>query len=154
MPAFATNKNVMCYINDIYVYLRARSTNALGARQTGEARGQTGGIRQGRGCLHERQELRRGATIIRRAHPILMGAAICIGIALAVPVRAQTDNNGEIELVDPHTLRVCADPHSLPFSNTEGEGFENKIAALIAQNSTSPWLTRSIPTRPDSSATR
>ena len=25
MPAFAENKNVMCYLNDIYVYLRARS---------------------------------------------------------------------------------------------------------------------------------
>ena len=25
MPAFADNKNVMCYLNDIYVYLRARS---------------------------------------------------------------------------------------------------------------------------------
>ena len=26
MPAFGDNKNVMCYLNDIYVYLRARST--------------------------------------------------------------------------------------------------------------------------------
>ena len=25
MPAFAEDKNVMCYLNDIYVYLRARS---------------------------------------------------------------------------------------------------------------------------------
>lgn len=30
MPAFADNKNVMCYLNDIYVYLRARSTGAVG----------------------------------------------------------------------------------------------------------------------------
>ena len=29
MPAWADNKNVMCYLNDIYVYLRARSTGAL-----------------------------------------------------------------------------------------------------------------------------
>ena len=29
MPAFADNKNVMCYLNDIYVYLRARSTGAV-----------------------------------------------------------------------------------------------------------------------------
>ena len=29
MPAFADNKNVMCYLNDIYVYLRARSLNAV-----------------------------------------------------------------------------------------------------------------------------
>ena len=29
-------------------------------------------------------------------------------------------------------LRVCADPNNLPFSNAAGEGFENKIAVLIA----------------------
>ena len=29
-------------------------------------------------------------------------------------------------------LRVCADPHNLPFSTDKGEGFENKIAALFA----------------------
>jgi mxaJ protein len=30
-------------------------------------------------------------------------------------------------------LRVCADPNNLPFSNERLEGFENKIAALIAR---------------------
>jgi hypothetical protein len=29
MPAFGTNRNVMCYLDDIYVYLRARSTEAV-----------------------------------------------------------------------------------------------------------------------------
>jgi mxaJ protein len=29
-------------------------------------------------------------------------------------------------------LRVCADPNNLPFSNSSGEGFENKIASLVA----------------------
>jgi mxaJ protein len=29
-------------------------------------------------------------------------------------------------------LRVCADPNNLPFSNRAGEGFENKLAELIA----------------------
>jgi mxaJ protein len=29
------------------------------------------------------------------------------------------------------TLRVCADPNNLPFSNSAGQGFENKIAQLI-----------------------
>lgn len=31
------------------------------------------------------------------------------------------------------TLRVCADPNNLPFSNEAGEGFENRIAAIIAE---------------------
>jgi hypothetical protein len=30
MPAFGSNPNVMCYVEDIYVYLRARSDDALG----------------------------------------------------------------------------------------------------------------------------
>jgi methanol metabolism-related c-type cytochrome len=30
MPAFGTDKNVMCFIDDIYIYLRARANGALG----------------------------------------------------------------------------------------------------------------------------
>ncbi|HVH13393.1 MAG TPA: substrate-binding domain-containing protein [Longimicrobium sp.] len=30
-------------------------------------------------------------------------------------------------------LRVCADPNNLPFSNAKGEGFENRIATLVAR---------------------
>lgn len=31
-------------------------------------------------------------------------------------------------------LRVCADPNNLPFSNAKAEGFENKLAALLARD--------------------
>jgi quinoprotein dehydrogenase-associated probable ABC transporter substrate-binding protein len=31
-------------------------------------------------------------------------------------------------------LRVCADPNNLPFSNARGEGFENRIAVLMARD--------------------
>jgi len=31
-------------------------------------------------------------------------------------------------------LRVCADPNNLPFSNQSGEGFENKLAELLAHD--------------------
>lgn len=34
----------------------------------------------------------------------------------------------------PHVLRVCADPNNLPFSNNRGEGFENKLAELLAKD--------------------
>lgn len=33
---------------------------------------------------------------------------------------------------DPAALRVCADPSNLPFSNRDGEGFENKIVEVLA----------------------
>ena len=39
------------------------------------------------------------------------------------------------ELVtQPQTFRVCADPNNLPFSNQRQEGFENKIAELLAND--------------------
>ena len=53
------------------------------------------------------------------------GMALLAGSLLAQP---QTS----IELIDPKTLRVCADPHNMPFSTDKGEGFENKLAELIA----------------------
>jgi len=31
-------------------------------------------------------------------------------------------------------LKVCADPNNMPFSNKAGEGFENKIVALVAKD--------------------
>jgi mxaJ protein len=34
---------------------------------------------------------------------------------------------------DGRELRVCADPNNLPFSNAAGEGFENKLVALLAE---------------------
>jgi mxaJ protein len=33
---------------------------------------------------------------------------------------------------DASVLRVCADPNNLPFSNEKGEGFENRLAELLA----------------------
>ena len=57
--------------------------------------------------------------------------ALAAGLALlaAAPGRAQTTG----ELVATDALRVCADPANLPFSNERGEGFENRIAALLGQ---------------------
>jgi mxaJ protein len=37
------------------------------------------------------------------------------------------------ELVDPDNLRVCADPSNMPLSDEGGQGFENKLADLLAQ---------------------
>jgi quinoprotein dehydrogenase-associated probable ABC transporter substrate-binding protein len=64
--------------------------------------------------------------------PLLALAAILVSRDC---VRAQSDNEGldlSIELVDPKVLRVCADPRNLPFSNERGEGFENRLAELLA----------------------
>jgi quinoprotein dehydrogenase-associated probable ABC transporter substrate-binding protein len=64
--------------------------------------------------------------------PLIAIAATLVGIGLS---RAQTNDGTDlsIELVDPKVLRVCADPHNLPFSNDKGEGFENKLGELFAE---------------------
>ena len=52
------------------------------------------------------------------------------------------------DLVDRTSLRVCADPANLPFSNKDKQGFENKIAELIAGQLDVPvrytWFPQSI----------
>lgn len=37
-----------------------------------------------------------------------------------------------VGLREPRVLRVCADPAALPYSNEEKEGFENRIADIVA----------------------
>ncbi len=62
-------------------------------------------------------------------------AALGLALAHAHAARAQAPGLGaSVELVDPNSFRVCADPRNLPFSDEAGEGFENKIAALFAQD--------------------
>ena len=52
-------------------------------------------------------------------------------VVLAALVAATTGSGPRRALTD---LRVCADPYNLPFSNERGEGFENKIANIVAQD--------------------
>lgn len=42
------------------------------------------------------------------------------------------------DVINRSTLRVCADPANLPFSNDAGEGFENKLAELLAAKLETP----------------
>jgi quinoprotein dehydrogenase-associated probable ABC transporter substrate-binding protein len=63
----------------------------------------------------------------RPARSVAMAAA-CVGFAAmlgAASAGAQPAGGA--------SLRVCADPNNMPFSNEKGEGFENKLAELIAQ---------------------
>ena len=51
---------------------------------------------------------------------------------LAITLMALSSPTRATELVPP--LRVCADPNNLPYSNAKGEGFENKLAEMAAQD--------------------
>jgi len=62
-------------------------------------------------------------------------AALVATAGWAGPTFAQSPTG---ELVARGELRVCADPRNLPFSNEEGEGFENKIAEILGRQLSLP----------------
>ncbi|TIN48653.1 MAG: quinoprotein dehydrogenase-associated putative ABC transporter substrate-binding protein [Mesorhizobium sp.] len=70
------------------------------------------------GCL----EAIGGPARVGRMRSRHFAATIC---ALALSLVAALANARE--------LRVCADPNNMPFSNASGEGFENKVAGIVAR---------------------
>lgn len=68
-----------------------------------------------------------------RQRMALVFAAACATAFSAVTAWSAGGPGAALELVDPENLRVCADPSSMPFSNEAGEGFENKLAELVAE---------------------
>jgi mxaJ protein len=54
-----------------------------------------------------------------------ISAPICLAVALLTPAAHGAETN--------RILRIAADPNNLPFSNEKREGFENKLAELIAR---------------------
>jgi mxaJ protein len=67
------------------------------------------------------------------ACPRLGMACLALMLSTAGAHAQQQGFDAATELVDPKVLRVCADPHNLPFSNEAGEGFENKLAELLGR---------------------
>jgi mxaJ protein len=55
-----------------------------------------------------------------------------VAASLAVVLALASSRAGSAEPAE-STLRVCADPNNLPFSNRRLEGFENAIVALVAR---------------------
>ena len=72
--------------------------------------------------------------VLTRALPMAV-ALVAASFPLVGHDRSASAAEGSVgELVDPNTLRVCADPNNLPYSNEAGEGFENRIAELMARS--------------------
>lgn len=51
---------------------------------------------------------------------------------LLIPAGERASAQSLPDLVTTDVLRVCGDPGNMPFSERKGDGFENKIAAIIA----------------------
>lgn len=65
----------------------------------------------------------------------LMTANVYAGAGEVLEVEPESGRGGEpIRAEDPTAFRVCADTDNLPWSNNKQEGFENKIAELIAKD--------------------
>jgi quinoprotein dehydrogenase-associated probable ABC transporter substrate-binding protein len=63
------------------------------------------------------------------AADLIAAVGISLAALLMMPDLASAQ---PADLVSRTALRVCADPANMPFSNEAGEGFENKIAELLA----------------------
>ncbi len=64
---------------------------------------------------------------------MIRGALTFIAIAAGLAAAAGARGQSTVDLVSQTELRVCADPHNLPFSNDKLEGFENRIASLVGR---------------------
>jgi quinoprotein dehydrogenase-associated probable ABC transporter substrate-binding protein len=62
----------------------------------------------------------------------LLIAAFLLAPEIALAATAEDGSNSETRADPVRELRVCADPDNLPFSNQQSEGFENRIAEVIA----------------------
>jgi quinoprotein dehydrogenase-associated probable ABC transporter substrate-binding protein len=103
--------------------------NAAGRETSMSDRDTTGVPAPISGRLQAPARMRRHAAL-RHLRCVAAAALLC---GLAHKAHAQPSGLGaSVELVDPKTFRVCADPRNLPFSNTEGQGFENKLAEMLA----------------------
>jgi quinoprotein dehydrogenase-associated probable ABC transporter substrate-binding protein len=71
--------------------------------------------------------------VICAASALLADTAAFAQMAPPVTAPGASQSQGPFELVDPKVFRVCADPHNLPYSDTNGAGFENRIAELFAK---------------------
>lgn len=71
---------------------------------------------------------------------MLLGCACINSVAFAEevdppPLNPDEGRIGEIRRVeDPTEFKVCADPDNMPYSNMKQEGFEDKIAAVLAKD--------------------
>lgn len=62
------------------------------------------------------------SAVLRLAAPAMLAATVA-----AAPWSAH-------QPMRPRALRVCADPNNMPFSDSAGHGFENRIASLVARD--------------------
>lgn len=66
-------------------------------------------------------------------HRVTAGYGLLLVIAATLGATGQ-----DVRVAAATPVRVCADPNNLPFSNARGEGFENRLAELLARDLRAP----------------
>jgi mxaJ protein len=62
-----------------------------------------------------------------------LGSVAAVLLLLAFAKGAAWDEGAQGRKPNARVLRVCSDPNNMPFSNERSEGFENRIALLLAK---------------------
>lgn len=80
-----------------------------------------------------------GSSVMRSSLAVLLLLASALGLASCRRTQAQHATHieapfqmSEVSPAESEELRVCADPNNMPFSNRAEQGFENRIAGLVA----------------------
>jgi mxaJ protein len=66
--------------------------------------------------------------------PLMVPLAVFVLVGAGPSLRSGRQGDERERSEGRQTLKVCADPNNLPFSNARGEGFENRIAELVAKD--------------------
>jgi quinoprotein dehydrogenase-associated probable ABC transporter substrate-binding protein len=78
----------------------------------------------------------RAAATYRSAAPVTVAVLLAAAPVLGQPSSGETSApaaGARFETSFGDSLRICADPNNLPFSNREGQGFENRLAQIWAR---------------------
>jgi mxaJ protein len=76
-----------------------------------------------------------------RLEAYMKGVAVALALVVTMAARSAAQGTNEPPiLLSPdsmwkqrHNLRICADPQNMPFTNQKREGFDNKLAGVIAR---------------------
>ena len=131
MPAFGDNKNVYCYLDDLYIYLRARAVGAIPRGRPPKKADKPQAAKDARSVLHGWMSYDRPADASRSGAWCWRSLAHGAGCRRQRSRRARVSARRENWSIPTYCAsapirRTCRS------SDESGEGFENKLAELVA----------------------
>jgi mxaJ protein len=91
-------------------------------------------VRECAGSRAPEPSVARRTSALTHSRTHVLSRAAALALALALLLAAGVGGCARANATAARELRVCADPNNLPFSNRAGQGFENRIAELVARD--------------------